>query len=102
MNTGMAGFKLRPTPPGRTLEAEMKARNLSATALALKLRVPPNRISDIVRNRRSISAETALRLSRAFGTSAAFWLNLQTNYDLRLAALECGETIEKEVEVLKA
>ena len=102
MNTGMGGFKLRPTPPGRTLEAEMRARNLSATALALKLRVPPNRISDIVRNKRAITAETALRLSRAFGTSAAFWLNLQSNYDLRLAAIECGEIIENEVELLDA
>ena len=102
MNTGMGGFKLRRTPPGRTLEAEMRARNLSATALALKLRVPPNRISDIVRNKRAITAETALRLSRAFGTSAEFWLNLQSNYDLRLAAMECGETIENEVELLDA
>lgn len=102
MNTGMGGFRLRPTPPGRTLEAEMKARDLSANALALKLRVPANRVSDIVRNKRSITAETALRLSRAFGTSAEFWLNLQTNYDLRMAALECGEAIEKEVELLGA
>ena len=102
MNTSMGSFKLRPTPPGRTLEAEMKARNLSATALALKLRVLPNRISDIVRNKRSITAETALRLSCAFGTSAAFWLNLQSNYDLRLAAIEHGAVIEKEVERLDA
>ena len=102
MNTGMGGFKLRPTPPGRTLEAEMKARGLSATALALKLRVPPNRVSDIVRNKRSITAETALRLSRAFGTSAAFWLNLQTHYDLRRADAEFGEAIDREVELLDA
>ncbi len=78
----------------------MKARNLSATALALKLRVPSNRISDIVRNKRAITAETALRLGRAFGTSAAFWLHLQNNYDLSLAARDYGETINHEVSVL--
>jgi addiction module HigA family antidote len=80
----------------------MKARDLSATALALKLRVPPNRISDIVRNKRAITAETALRLGRAFGTSGAFWLNLQTNYDLRVAARDHGEIIEREVERIEA
>lgn len=100
MNAGLGGFKLRPVPPGKTLEAEMKARNLSANALALKLRVPSNRISDIVRNKRAITAETALRLARAFGTSPDFWLNLQTNYDLALAARDQGATIEKEVEIL--
>ncbi len=100
MNAGLGGFKLRPVPPGKTLEAEMKARNLSANALALKLRVPSNRISDIVRNKRAITAETALRLARAFGTSPDFWLNLQTNYDLALAACDQGATIEKEVEIL--
>ncbi|HTR16452.1 MAG TPA: HigA family addiction module antitoxin [Acetobacteraceae bacterium] len=88
-------------PPGRTLEAEMKARNLSANALALKLRVPANRISDIVRNKRAITAETALRLGRAFGTSGSFWLNLQSNYDLRVAAHDHGDVIDKEVEILQ-
>ena len=102
MNTGLGGVKLRPMPPGRTLEAEMKARNLSANALALKLRVPSNRISDIVRNKRAITAETALRLGRAFGTSGAFWLNLQSNYDLRLAARDHGEIIDREVDLLEA
>jgi addiction module HigA family antidote len=100
VKNGLGGFKLRPVPPGRTLEAEMKARELSANALALKLRVPANRISDIVRNKRAISAETALRLGYAFNTSAAFWLNLQTNYDLAMADREYGEAIVKEVEVL--
>ena len=100
MNTGVGGFKLRPVPPGRTLEAEMKARDLSANALALKLRVPANRITEIVRGKRAITAETALRLGRAFGNSPSFWLNLQSNYDLALAARELGGAIEKEVEVL--
>lgn len=102
MSHSSGRFRLRPTPPGRTLEAEMKARNLSANALALKLRVPANRISDILRGRRAITAETALRLARAFGTSAAFWLNLQTNYDLGLSEAEHGEKIAREVELLDA
>lgn len=100
MSAVLSGFKLRPVPPGKTLEAEMKVRNLSAHALSLKLRVPANRISDIIRNKRSITAETALRLGRAFGNSPEFWLNLQTNYDLALAGCEQGEAIEREVEVL--
>lgn len=100
MEIGVGGFKLRPVPPGKTLEAEMKARKLSANALALKLRVPANRVSDIVRNKRAISAETALRLSRAFGTSAQFWLNLQTQYDLSIAAQQHSEVIDKEVELI--
>jgi len=100
MNVGLGGFKLRPVPPGRTLEAEMKARGLSANALALKLRVPANRITDIVRGKRAISAETALRLGRAFGNSPSFWLNLQSNYDLALAARDQGDAIDREVEIL--
>ena len=97
MNTGMRSVLLRPVPPGKTLEAEMKVRKLSANALALKLQVPANRISDIVRNKRAITAETALRLERAFGTSAKFWLNLQSNYDLAIANQKYREQIEKEI-----
>jgi addiction module HigA family antidote len=79
----------------------MKARDLSANALALKLRVPANRISDIVRNKRAITAETALRLGRAFGNSPEFWLNLQASYDLGIAQRELGEVIQNEVDVLQ-
>jgi addiction module HigA family antidote len=93
------GMMLPPEHPGTTLAAELAARGLTAGALALKLRVPANRLSDIVRGRRAISPETALRLSRYFGTSAQFWMNLQTNYDLALARQELGATIEREVEV---
>jgi addiction module HigA family antidote len=93
------GLVLPPTHPGRTLAAELAARGLSANALALKLRVPGNRIADIVRGRRAISSETALRLGRYFGTGAQFWMNLQVNYDLALAGLEHGAAIESEVEV---
>ncbi len=87
-----------PVHPGRTLAAELVARGLSANALALKLRVPANRLSDIVRGHRAISPETALRLGRYFGTGAAFWMNLQSNYDLALARQELGAIIDREVE----
>ena len=93
------GIEVPPVHPGRTLAAELAARNLSANALALKLRVPANRISEIVRGQRAISAETALRLGHFFGTSAQFWVNLQANYDLAVARQEFGATIRREVEV---
>jgi addiction module HigA family antidote len=87
-----------PVHPGRTLAAELAARGLTANALALKLRVPASRISEIVRGYRAISPETALRLGRYLGTSAQFWTNLQANYDLAIARQEFGATIEHEVE----
>jgi addiction module HigA family antidote len=89
-----------PVHPGRTLAAELTARGLSGHALALKLRVPANLITEIVRGRRGISSETALRLGCCFGTSAQFWVNLQTNYDLAIARQQLGAAIEREVEVL--
>lgn len=78
---------------------EMEARGLSAQALALKLRVPANRISEIVGERRGITAETALRLGRYFGTGPELWNNLQSNYDLTIAEREHGKTVRREVEV---
>lgn len=92
------GFPLGPVHPGKTLAAELAARALSAHALALKLRVPANRISEIVAGKRAISPETALRLGRYFATGAAFWLNLQSQYDLAQAEAELGKRIEAEVE----
>jgi addiction module HigA family antidote len=92
------GVALPPIHPGKTLASELAARGMSAGALALKLRVPANRLSDIVRGQRAISAETALRLGRYFGTGGGFWMNLQANYDLALAREEFGATIEREVE----
>lgn len=92
------GIALPPVHPGRTLAAELAARKMSANALALKLRVSANRLSDIVRGQRAISAETALRLGRYCGTGAEFWVNLQANYDLARARQEFGEIIEREVE----
>ena len=77
---------MRPIHPGEILREEfLVPLNLSANALAIALGVPAPRINDIARERRSITADTALRLSRYFGTSAEFWMGLQADYDLRLA-----------------
>jgi antitoxin HigA-1 len=92
------GAVLPPVHPGRTLARELEARGLTANALALKLRVPANRLSEIVREQRAISAETALRLGRFFGTGAAFWMNLQSHYELARAEQEMGARISREVE----
>ena len=88
---------LRPVHPGRLLDDEMKARQLSALALSLALRVPSNRISEIVRGRRGISAETALRLGRYLGTGPELWLRLQASYDLAVAERDHGALIRREV-----
>jgi antitoxin HigA-1 len=93
------GIDVPPVHPGRTLAAELAARKLSANALALKLRVPANRVSDIIRGHRAVSPDTALRLGRCFGTSAQFWMNLQANYDLAIARQERGATVDREVEI---
>jgi len=92
------GIALPPSHPGETLADELTARGLTANALALKLRVPANRISDIVRGRRALTAETALRLGRYFGTGAKFWVDLQAGYDLAVAERDLGAIIEKEVD----
>ena len=77
------------THPGEVLQEEFLAPlGLSARALAAAIAVPPNRISDIIRGRRDVSADTAIRLGRYFGTDPRFWLNLQTAYDLSRAAAE--------------
>jgi addiction module HigA family antidote len=89
---------LPPVHPGSVLADELRARGLTANALALALHVPANRLSDVVRGRRAISAETALRLGRYFGTSGAFWVTLQAQYDLALAQREHGERIAREVQ----
>lgn len=83
--------------PGRVLKREMASREISANRLALALRVPSNRITAIVSGQRGISPDTALRLSRYFGNSARFWLNLQTSYDLEETARREGARIDREV-----
>ena len=87
-----------PVHPGRILKRELQARELSANALALALRLPSGRITDILNAKRGISPETALRLGRYFGNSARFWLNLQTAYELACAEREIGDRIASEVE----
>lgn len=83
--------------PGRLLRRELSARGLSANRLALALRVPSGRITSILNGKRSITADTALRLARYFGNSPQFWLNLQTRYDLAVAERELGAKIAAEV-----
>jgi addiction module HigA family antidote len=74
-----------PIHPGEILGDELEELEVSAAELARALKVPPNRISQIIAGKRNITADTALRLGKWFGTSAKFWLNLQQLYDLRLA-----------------
>lgn len=88
------------THPGEVLREEfLKPLGLSANALALALRVPATRIGDIIRveKPRAVSADTAIRLARYFGTTPEFWLNLQSAYDLSLALAENGPAIERDV-----
>jgi antitoxin HigA-1 len=88
---------MKAVHPGRVLRRELEARQLSANGLALALRTPSGRITDIMNGKRGISPETAMRLARYFGNSARFWLNLQTAYELAVAEAELGERIAAEV-----
>ena len=95
-----AGAKLPPIHPGEILREDyMKPLRLSMNRLALALHVPVTRISEIVHERRSITADTALRLGRYFKTSARFWLNLQAAYDLEVTGDRALPQIEREVQV---
>ncbi len=86
------------THPGEILREEfLMPLGLSANALAMALRVPATRISEILHERRSVTADTALRLARYFGTSAEFWLNLQQAHDLSVVARDHGREIERDV-----
>jgi len=90
--------RLRPIHPGEILRAEfMEPLQLSMNRLAMDLRVPVTRIAEIVHERRAITPDTALRLARYFDTSARFWLNLQSAYDLEIAEDESLRSIEREV-----
>jgi addiction module HigA family antidote len=96
--TTIEEYEMKPVHPGRILKRELAARGLSANRLALSLRLPSGRITDILNEKRGVSPETALRLGRYFGNSARFWLNLQTAYELALAENEVGARIDSEVE----
>jgi addiction module HigA family antidote len=86
-----------PYRPGEILADELEELGISATALSRALDVPTNRITQIINGQRAITAETALRLSQWFGTSAEFWLNLQKQYELRLAEQQQGHKIRATV-----
>ena len=85
--------------PGSLLKRELRARALSANRLALDLAVPSGRITDILNGRRSITADTAIRLGRYFGNSPKFWLDLQSQYDLAVVERERGAEIASQVRV---
>lgn len=89
---------LQPIPPGEILLEEfMRPLGISINALARAIVVPPNRVSAIVNGKRAITADTALRLGKYFGVSPEIWLDLQSDYDLRLARRTVGKEIEQRV-----
>jgi addiction module HigA family antidote len=96
----MTKDKLEPIHPGEVLLEEfLKPMGLSQNKVALDIGVHPRRINEIVLKKRRVTANTALRLARYFGTSPQFWLGLQNDYDLDIAADSLGERLEKEVRV---
>ena len=88
---------MRPVHPGEILRDELAALSLSATALAKELDVPVSRIAAILHGRRGVTANTALRLARYFGTTPQVWLNLQKTYELRRAEIESSREITERV-----
>lgn len=99
----MSRKKVPPIHPGEVLLEEfLKPFEISQYRLAKETSVPPRRINEIVRGMRSITADTALRLARYFGTSERFWLNLQTRYDLETEKDRLGDRLEREVSVRAA
>ena len=89
---------MRPVHPGEILGEELQELGLSANALAKALGVPTNRITAILKGQRGITADTALRLSRYFGTTPQLWQNLQNAFELRVAEIESGKDITERVE----
>jgi antitoxin HigA-1 len=95
--------KIPPVHPGETLREDfLKPLGFTANRLAIELMVPVTRINDIARGKRAITADTALRLARYFGTTAQFWMNLQSNYDLERAADERGTEIAERIKPHRA
>lgn len=83
-----------PIHPGEILADELAERDLTAAELARIIRVPPNRVTQIMNGKRNLTADTALRLGKYFGTGAEFWMNLQKQYDLKLALREIGKDLK--------
>ena len=93
--------KVPPISPGEILQEEfLLPLGISQYRLAKALTVPPRRINEIVQGKRGVTADTALRLARHFGTSERFWLNLQARYDLEIEKDRLGDRLRREVEVL--
>ena len=93
---------IKPPHPGETIKEDyLVPLGMSANRLAMALGIGARRVNEIVRGNRGITADTALRLSRYFGTSAEFWLNLQSLYDLRMAERKARARIEREVTPFK-
>ena len=88
---------MNPVHPGEILREELEELGLSANAMAQALNVPANRVSAILKGQRGVTADTALRLSRFFGTTPQIWMNLQKTYELRVAENESGRAITKKV-----
>jgi addiction module HigA family antidote len=94
---------MRPIHPGEVLREDyLVPLSMSANALAKRLHIPASRVNDIVLERRGVSADTALRLAQFFGGDAQSWLNLQTQYDLRVAEIGKAALIAREIEPLAA
>lgn len=99
----MSDKEFAPVTPGEMLKEEFLARyGLSQNQLAKAVGISPNRIAEIVNNRRRITADTALRLSLYFGNSAEFWLNLQTHYDLKMARRKLRPEDARRIKALRA
>ena len=92
--------KLPPVSPGQVLRTVLEDAGLTANAAALKMRIPSNRLTQILNSQRALTADTALRLARLFGTSAQMWMNMQAQYELELAEDRSAERIQREVEAL--
>ena len=99
----MAKKKLSPIHPGEILEEEfLKPMGVSQYRVAKDISVPPRRINEIIHKKRSITADTALRLGRFFGIPPQFWLNIQSRYDLEITEDLLSDRLEKEVQVLES
>lgn len=92
---------MRPIHPGEVLRDELVEIGMTANAFAHALHVPANRITYILNGNRAITADTALRFSRFFGTTPEFWLNLQIAYDLKIARQTVGSKVEQEIQTYR-
>jgi len=103
MSVTMINNGMRPVHPGEVLREEfLVPLKMSANALAMRLRVPAPRINDVVREKRGVSVDTALRLARFFNNTPEFWLNLQISYDLKVTKSKKAAEIEHDITPLAA